>query len=336
MRRIRAAGEDQLFEVHTKTLNGRYLMTPSKWINLLILGFIARALTQAQVKVHAFVFMSNHYHMLVSVKDAEQLSRFMCHLNGNMSRKLNRELGRMGKFWRRRFTSVPVSLDTRAQKARMKYILSHGVKERLVRKCKDWPGASSLPWLTQGKKLKGVWQDLTREYKENRNKPVDEHVNYFIEYEFELWPMPCWVHEEMEVWQAEVRQMVLDIEREEAAKIAQEGKSVLGVAAVLAADPWDQPRRVLRSKVPLCHAATKAEKKRMEGRIYALEQAYREASRAFRAGDWEVEFPEGTHRPMGRFSSIPGVDGRFVDESLTPKVVREWDEPRPKRRSLFA
>ena len=328
MRRIRVADEWQLHEITTRTNDGRYWLRPSFWINLLILGFLCRAQLHAPVKVHAFVFMSNHYHLLISVKDAEQLSRFMCHLNGNMSKKLNRELGRKGKMWQRRFRSIPVSLDTRAQKARLKYILSHGVKERLVRKCKDWPGVSSLPWLTQGKTLKGVWQDLTAEYWTNRNKCVEEHVNIYIDYQLKMSPMPMWVHEEMEAWQAEVRQMILDIERDEAAKIAEDGGGVLGAEAVKAADPWDRPEVFLYSKAPLCHAATEAEEKRMESKIYALEEAYLEASAAFRAGDWEVEFPAGTHRPMGRFVSRAGIDGRAVEHEYTPKYVRTRIERR--------
>lgn len=43
-------------------------MRPSDEVNEAILGVIGRAQTQNDVDLYAFVFLSNHYHMLVCVQ----------------------------------------------------------------------------------------------------------------------------------------------------------------------------------------------------------------------------------------------------------------------------
>ena len=334
MRPLRSGPEGQLYELNTKTLHDQYVLRPSAKVNCVIKGCMARAQLIFPVDIHAFVYMSNHYHMLVTAQSAQRLSAFMCHLNSNIARELNRLLQREGKVWRRRFRSVPVSLETRAQMARLRYILSHGVKERLVRKCKDWPGASSLPWLAEGKPLRGKWQDRTREYEVNRRLPKGQRVDIFIEYTIRMTPLPCWVHEEMEAWQAQVRQMILEIEQEasSASERARKGpergrefgtSGVLGRAAVLRTDPFDRPKTVSRSPAPMYHAADKEEGRRMREAIAATRQWYAEASLRFRKGDHGVEFPPGTHRPMGMFSALPGVDDARIDAAQQPEVGKE-------------
>lgn len=66
-----------LVEVTCRTIQGRLLLRPSAGLNDVIRGVLARAARLAGLAVHAPVFLSNHYHLLVSVTDAQQLAEFM-------------------------------------------------------------------------------------------------------------------------------------------------------------------------------------------------------------------------------------------------------------------
>ena len=108
----------------------------------LILGVLGRGLAlYAQVMLHAFVYLSNHMHMLLSAKDPSQLAPFIGYVNGNVARLIGRRHGWTGPFWASRAHVIPV-LDDASAEGRLRYILSHGVKEGLVPRPEDWPGAS--------------------------------------------------------------------------------------------------------------------------------------------------------------------------------------------------
>ena len=79
----------RLFFVTNRTLQGRLLMTPSAHVNDLIGGVLGRSLAMHDVELFAFVFLSNHFHLIVRAK-AGELSRFMSHLQGNIAREVGR------------------------------------------------------------------------------------------------------------------------------------------------------------------------------------------------------------------------------------------------------
>ena len=58
-----------VFEVTTRTMQSRLLLKPSPELNSIILGIIGKALSMYNVQMYLFVFLSNHYHMLLSACD---------------------------------------------------------------------------------------------------------------------------------------------------------------------------------------------------------------------------------------------------------------------------
>ena len=82
--------ESGLVEITTRAQHGRFLLRPSDESNDLILGVLGRAQAKYNVAVHAFSFMSNHHHTLISVRSVQQMSRFVGFLNGNLAKELGR------------------------------------------------------------------------------------------------------------------------------------------------------------------------------------------------------------------------------------------------------
>ena len=66
------------------------LLRPSRRLNELVLGVLARAARCYQMDVCAFVFRSNHCHLLLRPTSATQLARFMNYLNSNIAREAGR------------------------------------------------------------------------------------------------------------------------------------------------------------------------------------------------------------------------------------------------------
>ncbi|HKI04671.1 MAG TPA: transposase, partial [Thermoanaerobaculia bacterium] len=164
-RPLRWIPEDgSLVEVTCRTVHGRYLLCPSRNLNEIVVGILARAKRMFEMKICSLIFTSNHYHMMLWVQDAEQLANFMGYVNSNLAREAGRLVQWKEKFWSRRYRAIVISDEEGAQMERMKYVLSHGAKEGLVRIPEDWPGIHGLRYLLHGEPLEGYWFDRTQEY----------------------------------------------------------------------------------------------------------------------------------------------------------------------------
>ena len=286
-----------LVEITCRTIQGRLLLRPSQGLNDVTLGVLARAARLASLLVHAYAFLSNHYHLLVTVADAQQLAEFMNYLNSNLAREAGRLVRWREKFWGRRYQAVLVSDEEAAQVGRLSYVLAHGVKEGLVASPFDWPGVHCARALSEGTTVSGRWQDRTLESRARRKSlPLDPQA--FVEREeLSLAPLPCWKALAPEVYRARVRELIYEIEA--AAQLRQEetGKPPLGRDAVCRQDPHHEPNRIQRGPAPLVHAVAPAVRRGLRTAYFAFRDAYRYAARRLRAGATDFEFPAGAFPP---------------------------------------
>ncbi|MCO4762173.1 MAG: transposase [Myxococcales bacterium] len=276
-------------------------MRPGREMAVVIVGVLARAQAMTGVLIHGFQFMSNHFHLLITVRSPEQMSRFMRLVNGNLSKKLNHLNGRRGTMWHRRYQAIGVAPDEETQTSRLRYIMAHGVKEDLVEKVGDWPGVSSLPWLLHDEPIVGVWTDFTARYNASRRKGYVPIAGEFdTEYELRMTVMPCWRDRSGAEWRSTVRGLATEIDDTAAKRRLETGTSFLGIDRALAAD-GSAGRALKRRPAPAVHAVCPVVRGRLKAGLRAIADAYAEASARFRAGEWDVEFPEGTFRPLGGF-----------------------------------
>lgn len=85
-RDLRFIPPDSLVEVTCRTIQGRFLLRPSRDINAIIVGALAKAQKLYGMTVCGFVFLSNHSHLLLQPKDVQHLARFMNHVNSKIGR----------------------------------------------------------------------------------------------------------------------------------------------------------------------------------------------------------------------------------------------------------
>ncbi len=320
MRDIRFVAPGTVYEITDRTNAGEFLFEPSADLADIIKGCIGRALARHPVQLIAFVFLSNHYHMLISADDARQLAEFLGFVNGNIAREVNRYHDRTGHVWGRRFRAIPVSDEETAQVGRLRYLLAHGVKEGIVRRVRDWTGASSARALLGEDELAGTWYDRAAAYAAGRRKTnAHEPGAFAMRYAIELAPLPCWQHLSADQYRARVAALVADIDSDGAEATRRDATHDLAhtEAARLQVDgdaPPDRsdrhgdaperPKHSKRSPAPRAHAASKEVREQMCEALRELRQAYAEASRRFRSGEYDVAFPAGTFKPGGGFVAV--------------------------------
>ena len=301
-RRLRFVdNESGVVEVTARTVHGRWLIRPSAKVNKIILGALGRAQARYGVELYAFVFLSNHFHILMRVDSAHQMAAFV----GYVQSKLAKELGRMHrwheKFWGRRYHSASLadSDSERVQQARFLYILQNGCKEGLVGSPLDWPGVSTAAALHDGRdQLVGLWYDRTREHHARRRgektpPPSAETVR--------LSPLPFmrgWSRDERRQY---VRNAVRDVVEQSRHRNRKNRTKPLGASNIRRQHPHERPATFTPSPAPLFHTATREEFWRMRRAREEKVAAYRRAAIRARQGRTDVRFPVGCFPPPPAF-----------------------------------
>ncbi|MFL6262612.1 MAG: transposase [Thermoanaerobaculia bacterium] len=293
-----------LVEVTCRTLHGRLLLRPSPERDDIAAGVLGKAQRLYPVEIVAYSLASNHYHLILWVETAKRLAEFTGYFNSNLAREVGRLTGWTAKIWERRYQAIVISDEEEAQVARLKYVLSHGVKENLVARLREWPGLHCVRQLADGEPLSGTWYDRTQQYLARRKgEDADPRQHATTEtVTFSL--LPCWKHLSREAYRERVAKMVLEIEEEAAAARKRTGAEPFGAAKILAQDPSTRPERVKKSPAPLLHAASKAVRQIFYEGFALFVAAYRTAAEKLGRGDPKPGFPRGCFPP-----ALPFVGG---------------------------
>ncbi len=309
-RPLRFVPPRSLVEVTTRTVQGRLLLRPGRDINEIILGILGRAIARYSVEVCSFIFLSNHFHLLLLPDDAKQLALFMGYVNSNLAREAGRLYSWRDRFWARRYRAIVVSDEESVQEERMRYLLENGCKENLVRRPRDGPCASAVDSLGTGHPLRGVWFDRTKEYNARRRGERVSKYDHSEVLEFNLSPLPAWRNLPPKEIRRKIAAMVAEIEAECRQRIRDTGRLPLGARRILRLDPRSVPQRLTRSPAPRFHAKDPGVRRGLELAYYAFRVAYRQAADALQEGIGHVEFPAGSFRPRLPFVRPQPPPGR--------------------------
>ena len=290
---LRMFEPDRIYFVTNRTMQGRLLMRPSKDINNTIGGILAKGQQKYNIEIFAFVFTSNHFHLMLRAPEG-QLSDFLMYIESNIARKVGKKVDWHGKFWERRFSAEPV-LDDDAMINRMIYVFSHGVKEGLVASPKEWPGLTCFAEAIEGVKRYFPWHNwsaLSKARKKRQRVTRDHFVEF---HSIKINPIPHLKHLDVKEYRKRLKKIL-----EQAHAYGQERhgtKYFLGKQTILEQHPHSRPKTVKRSSRPLCHATCPVLRQTFRETYKAFHNAYKEASAAFRSGQWDTEFPLYSFKP---------------------------------------
>ena len=312
-----------LLEATAQTFQGRKLLRPDPESRDLVLGVLGTALEKVEgVNLVAYQYMSTHPHLLMAPKSIEAVSRFMCFVQGNISKEVGKLRDWEGTFWHARYDSTPV-FDEEMAVARLRYLLENSVKENLVESIEDWPGANCVRTLLTGKPEVGTWYDRTEEDRARRRKGGKEldSATFGTKVEVPLVPLPFWSHLSQEDRAAKVEELLESIREEHDTRRFVSGITVLGKDKVQKVDPVERPKEHKRGKRVFCHTSHPTWRELYLAFLFDLQENYEDASKLFRSRVYDVVFPEGTFRPQGPFSQwtaqSPSNHQQWI-ESLSP------------------
>lgn len=111
-----------------------------------LLELIEESAKKFDVEVHAYVLMSNHFHLLLTPRTADGLPQMMQAIGRSYVRYFNRTQQRSGTLWEGRYKSTLIQSD-RYLLACMAYIDLNPVRAALVTAPQDYPWSSHLHYL---------------------------------------------------------------------------------------------------------------------------------------------------------------------------------------------
>jgi REP element-mobilizing transposase RayT len=292
---IRHFDPQTIYFLTSRTLHSRFFMVPGKKTNELLGGILARAVRRCEVELFAYVFTSNHFHLMVRAPSPVAMSKFMQQLQSNIAIKVGRLVGWRGRFFERRYSAEPI-VDDGAQVERLVYILSHGVKEGVVSAVRKWPGISCAQALLEGATSSPQrWRNWTRRWKMEVEEKVsvgrfEEECPSEVE-TLMLTPLPAWRGLSAAERAERVARLIADIDA------AAPNKVGLSARRIMAQHPHRKPAETKRSPRPMAHASTLSLWSETVDRLRAHARAFRVASRRWLAGQFETKFPEHCFRP---------------------------------------
>lgn len=105
-----------------------------------LLEVLGRVVAATRWRVHAYVLMPNHYHLLLETPEPN-LSRGMRQLNGVYTQRVNVRHGRTGHVFQGRFKGILVERDAHLLEL-CRYLVLNPVRAGLVSAPGDWPFSS--------------------------------------------------------------------------------------------------------------------------------------------------------------------------------------------------
>ena len=284
--------------ISNRTIHGRHLLKPSLRLNAIIIGALARAQRKFGVLIHAYVVLSNHYHLLASFSDAQQMADFIRDFQAKVAKEVAHLYGWHTKIWARRYDHIPVDPSDANQFDQLRYIFANGVKEGLVASPLDWPGASTARALYDGvTHIPGLWIDrtgLTRA--RQRRGPVDPEDFHQPE-TLVLSPLPCCRHLDTQDYRQQIVDMIDEITRQARSHHRRNRTQPLGVRRILRQDPLKPTELTERRPRPRIHALTRAAREAYLKAYRIVVLAYRAAAKRLRDGHPEPGFPPGCFPP---------------------------------------
>jgi putative transposase len=116
--------------------------------------YLQQGLTRYGHRLHAYCWMTNHVHMAIQA-GTDPLARFMAFLASNYARFVNRNTGRPGHLFERRYRAILVQEDAYLKEL-LRYIHLNPLRARMIENLADYAWSSHhaylsenrTPWLT--------------------------------------------------------------------------------------------------------------------------------------------------------------------------------------------
>ena len=125
------------FFATTRTSQGRPLLQSERKAALMI-DVLRSYVAAGKFRLHDFVIMPNHVHLLITVGGNMSIEKAMQFIKGGFSFRLKKEAGPLGEVWQRGFSEVRVDSNESFSQHR-RYIAENPVKAGLADSPEEFP-----------------------------------------------------------------------------------------------------------------------------------------------------------------------------------------------------
>ena len=132
--------DSRTFFVTSKTHGGRALLQSESMATLFI-DVVRSYVTSGRFKIHDFVVMPDHFHMLTTLDASLSIERAVQLIKGNFSFRAKRELGVTHEIWQRGFSDERVR-DHESFLAHRTYIGQNPVERGRAKSADEFPFSS--------------------------------------------------------------------------------------------------------------------------------------------------------------------------------------------------
>jgi hypothetical protein len=294
--------EGSVYSLTQRTVDRQFLFRPDPVVENIIGASAARALKKHPVNLHWLDVNINHETMGLSPVDGStqgltNVARFKQMYHRLLAEELNRYLGREGGIFSSRSRDIEC-LDHQSAVDKMFYSMTNPVKDGLVDRTAHWEGFSSYPALACGKSPVYTYIDRTAWHKAGglrSKKPLGAFTKTI---RLEFTSLPGWAHLTADQQAAQARRECRILEQQYRKERQRNGREVMGKAKMEKLDHRDRPKsKPVRTRKPLCHAASKEAAQAYIESFKDFLKAYREASCSYRSGCSDVVFPSGSFKP---------------------------------------
>ena len=269
-----------------RVLRRQFRLKPSDQVNQILLYCLAYAAARYQIKIHAFCFLSNHYHLVLTDPDS-RLSEFMGWLNKYTAKCINSLHGEWGVLWEPGSYSAVVLANDQAVLDKLLYTLCNPVEAELVPRGTQWRG------------LRTAVEEVGR-----ASYQVDRPDVFFRKKgplpqtaKLTLAPLECFQHLSAEELTALLSEGVRAREEEVNRRVKKKRRGFLGWRNVVKQSRVDTPTTHERRRGINPRLACRDKWKRIEllGALKEFLKKYREALGRFVKGERDAVFPAGTY-----------------------------------------
>ena len=298
----RIESKDRATFITTRTRNSELWFANNSAVEEFTLGLLAKLQDRYRPLLYAFGIEGSHHHDLAGFP-LQNRADFTRDLNSGMARAVARLTPNYkgGTLWGRRYSgeyfATPEDIETK-----FFYTVLQPVNDGLVEKISEYPGYNCFHDAVCGIKRKFKVLNWAKYNAAKRHNPNVNKAAYMETYTLSYERLPGYEHLSQHEYRVlmerkleEHRQAILERRRAE-------GKiSFLGTAALKRTIPGTPAKNPKRSTItthrPRILSDTK--KGRDDGNewYFDIYFDYKDASRRYRAGELDVEFPPGTYRP---------------------------------------
>ncbi len=163
------------YHVTTRSRNKDWYDLPMNDVWEIYMKAFEKALSKHPVKIHAFVLMSNHYHLLLTTI-GQNIDQFMREFNQSVSLSIRLKTKRINQIFGSRYRWSIVQNENYLNNI-YRYIFRNPVEAGICRNCEDYrySSISSFPW-----PLTELVEINTQEFKNWINSISDENEYFYI------------------------------------------------------------------------------------------------------------------------------------------------------------